>query len=48
MSKKDGKAVLLNAVEIKGFYRLHISEADSELNEKAAGACPVRVIEIQF
>jgi ferredoxin len=46
MSKKDGKSVLLYSVEKKGRWTLRISEAEVEVNKKAAEACPVKVIEV--
>ncbi|MCO6496127.1 MAG: ferredoxin [Chitinophagaceae bacterium] len=46
MSKKDGKAVLLNSVEKRGFFvaRVHDDELDSLQN--AAAACPVKIIRL--
>lgn len=48
MSKKDGKTVLLNANEAKGFYTLkspdHTIFEDGEL---AVKACPVKIISIK-
>ncbi len=46
MSKKDGKSVLLNSTEKKGFWTLRIRDEDAGANEKAAAACPVKVIEV--
>ncbi len=47
MSKKDGKSVLLGAIEKKGFWSSKISEQDVDVNEKAAKACPVNIIQIR-
>ena len=47
MSKKDGKSVLLGAIEKKGFWSSKISEQDVEVNEKAAKSCPVNIIQIR-
>jgi len=47
MSKKDGKSVLLGAIEKKGFWSSKISEHDVDVNEKAAKACPVNIIQIR-
>lgn len=46
MSKKDGKAVLLGAIDKKGFYSLRIREDEVEVNLKAAKVCPVHIIQI--
>ena len=48
MSKKDGKTVLLHAIEKKGFYTL--KSADESIyteNNNAAKACPVKIISIK-
>lgn len=49
MSKKDGKSVLLNAVEKKGVHTLKIpdDEIAYEENKKAAEACPVNIIQVR-
>ncbi|ESU29941.1 4Fe-4S ferredoxin [Flavobacterium limnosediminis JC2902] len=48
MSKKDGKTVLLKAVDSKGFYTLkspdHTIVESCELAEKA---CPVKIISVK-
>ncbi|WP_459211118.1 ferredoxin [Aquimarina rhabdastrellae] len=45
MSKKDGKSVLLHAVEKKGFYTLKSPDnAIYEECDQAAKACPVKII----
>lgn len=46
MSKKDGKSVLLDAKEKKGFWSVRVNNDESEANEKAAKACPVKIIRI--
>ncbi len=49
MSKKDGKSVLLGAVNKKGFHTLRVPMDDDEVlhnNEKAAEACPVNIIKV--
>ncbi|MFZ4058051.1 MAG: ferredoxin [Ferruginibacter sp.] len=46
MSKKDGKSVLIGAIEKKGFFRIQIAEAALEKNKQAANACPVNIIKI--
>ena len=49
MSKKDGKSVLLNAIEKKGIYTVKIPDDDKayEDNKKAADACPVKIIQVK-
>lgn len=47
MSKRDGKAVLLKALNKKGIYQLEIKYSDIELCEKVVEACPVNVIRIE-
>jgi ferredoxin len=48
MSKKDGKTVLLKAIDSKGFYTLkspdHTIVENCELAEKA---CPVKIISVK-
>lgn len=47
MSKKDGKATLVGGVDRKGFYSLKLSPIELEENQKAADACPVKIIQIR-
>ena len=47
MSKKDGKAVLLGAVNKKGFHNVKVDEEEYEANMKAAEACPVNIIDVR-
>ncbi|RXK57713.1 ferredoxin [Lacibacter luteus] len=46
MSKKDGKATLLNAVTKKDVQLLTVSEETAEVNLSLIAACPVRVIKL--
>lgn len=46
MSRKDGKATLLNADLKKSVYVLAVSEQVAEAMVKVAEACPVRIIKI--
>jgi len=48
ISKKDGKSVLLQSVDKKGFHTLK-SPDDSiyEANIKAKAACPVNIISVK-
>lgn len=48
MSKKDGKATLLGAVEKKGFYTARVGEEEYDANLKGARACPVNIIQIKM
>lgn len=47
MSKKDGKSVLLGAVNKKGFHTVKLHDQSSfDSNVKAAEACPVNIIKV--
>jgi len=46
MSKKDGKAVLLGAIEKKGVHQANIRYEEVEDNIRAAQACPVNIIKL--
>lgn len=46
MSKKDGKATLLNAVTKKDVQLLDVNEEAAEANRSLIAACPVRVIKL--
>ena len=49
MSKKDGKTVLLHAIEKKGFHTLKSSDYGIlEACENAAKACPVKIISVKI
>ena len=48
MSKKDGKAVLLHAVEKKGFHTLKSTDENIlEANLKASEVCPAKIINVK-
>ncbi len=48
ISKKDGKSVLLNAVEKKGFFTLKsLDDSIFESNVNAKNACPVKIISVK-
>lgn len=48
MSKKDGKSVLLNSINKKGFHTIKLhNETIFEANEKASKACPVHIISVK-
>jgi ferredoxin len=46
MSKKDGKAVLLRAVEKKQIHQLELSPIFIARSKEVVEACPARVIKI--
>ena len=46
MSRKDGKSVLLDATDKKGFWNVKVREDELESNLKAAKACPVNIIQV--
>jgi ferredoxin len=46
MSRKDGKSVLLDATDKKGFWSVRVREEELESNLLAAKACPVHIIQI--
>ncbi|MFD0976881.1 ferredoxin [Salinimicrobium gaetbulicola] len=48
MSKKDGKSVLLKAIDKKGFHTLKSPDHSIlENSEAAAKACPVKIITVK-
>lgn len=48
MSKKDGKTVLLKAIDSKGFHTLKTPDHTiAENGELAVRACPVKIISIK-
>ena len=48
MSKKDGKAVLLQSQEKRGFHTFKTANDFSfDAAEKAANACPVKIISVR-
>ncbi|REG89263.1 ferredoxin [Winogradskyella sediminis] len=49
MSKKDGKTVLLNTKENKGFFTLKSNDYEIlEACENASKACPVNIISVKL
>lgn len=48
MSKKDGKANLLNSVDKKGFHTVHLDNEEFDDNVRAAKACPVNIIKVKM
>lgn len=48
MSKKDGKSVLLHAINKKGFHTIKSNDnLIFDACEKAAKACPVKIISVK-
>lgn len=47
ISKRDGKATLINGIDKKGIYQLAIKNTDIEICESVVKACPVNVIRIE-
>lgn len=48
MSKKDGKSVLLQSVNKKGFHTVKLQDETAlDDAEKAAKACPVNIIKVK-
>jgi ferredoxin len=49
MSKKDGKTILLKALDKKGFHTLkEPNNAGVTVCENAAEACPVNIIKVKL
>lgn len=46
MSKKDGKAVLLNSLEKKNIHQLPIHASEMEESQSTILACPARSIKL--
>ena len=46
MSKKDGKATLLKAIEKKNIYILPLHPSIKSLTNDVAKSCPVKIIKI--
>ncbi len=46
MSRKDGKSVLLNSVNRKGFHTVRPLMELHEASENAKAACPVKIISV--
>lgn len=47
MSKKDGRSVLLDGKNRRGFWTTQVGEEERESNEKAASLCPVHIIKVR-
>jgi len=47
MSKKDGKATLIEGINKKRFYTTIVGDDEYEANVSAAKVCPVKIIRIE-
>ncbi len=47
LSRKDGKATLLHALQKKDVFIRPLNEPEAEKTMEIASACPVRIIKIQ-
>ncbi len=47
MSKKDGRSVLIDSKERRGFWTVKVGDEEAMLNEKAAALCPVKIITLR-
>lgn len=47
MSKRDGKSVLLEGKDKKGFWTVKVGEEELLENQRAAEACPVNIIQVR-
>jgi ferredoxin len=46
MDEKEGKAVLVGGKKKKAVFVAEVFDCDLEANERAAEACPMRIIQI--
>ena len=46
MNKKDGKSVLLDSRNKKGFFRAEVHDDEYKVNNLIAKVCPVKIIHI--
>jgi len=47
MDEKEGKSILIGAKEKRGLYVGEIFECDIDANQKAAKACPMKIIRVE-
>ncbi len=47
MSKKDGKTVLIDGKEKRGFFTVKVGDHEYDANKNAAKACPVKIIQVK-
>jgi ferredoxin len=48
MNKKDGKSVLLGAINKKGFHTVEVHNMEYKVNKAASKYCPVRIIHVKI
>jgi len=46
LSKKDGKATLINGIDKKGIFMKNIGGHEKEISLRIAAACPVKIIKV--
>ena len=46
LSRADGKCTLVDGIEKKGVWQVVISADELAINQKAAEACPVKIIRV--
>lgn len=47
MSKRDGRSVLIDGKDRRGFWSVKVGDEEREANEKAAKLCPVKIITVK-
>lgn len=47
MSKRDGRSVLIDGKNRRGFWAVKVSDEETVANEKAAALCPVKIIKLK-
>ncbi len=47
MSHKDGKSILVDGIDKKGFFTTRVFDDEYEDNLKAAEYCPVNIIQVK-
>jgi ferredoxin len=47
MSKRDGRSVLIDSKNRRGFWTVKVGDEEGAANEKAATLCPVKIIKLK-
>ncbi|MBN8673553.1 MAG: ferredoxin [Chitinophagales bacterium] len=47
MSKRDGRSVLIDGKNRRGFWTVKVGNEEGAANEKAAALCPVKIIKLK-
>ena len=47
MSHKDGKSILKDSVNKKGFHTIRVYDDELEDNLRAANSCPINIIQVK-